>query len=223
MMRPVLRLALAMIAATLLSSCWWVGPQLYTGDPADAGPVKPGLYKAETIDAPDQPGRQSTTETFNLRVAWRRDGSVRWAPVGPHAKDRMNFVAARFTVPGRDLWIVQNRLGKGKDARLYGLMEMRADGLWVMPVIDCDSTADIVRAAGGTVSGGSEEVSNVAEADDVAPEMTAPPPPPPPHAGKRTNQSCEFADRASLERALRAYVATNPAFSLHILLKRIGD
>jgi len=220
--RPVLRLALAMVAATLLSSCWWVGPPLYTGDPADAGPVKPGLYKAETIDAPDQPGGQSTTETFTLRVAWLRDGSMRWTPVGPRAKDRMNFIAARLAVPGRDLWIVQNRLDKQKGARLYGLMEMRADGLWVMPAIDCDTTADIVRAAGGTVSGGiGEAVSNVVEADDVAPAMTAAQPPPP--AGKPTNQSCEFADRASLERALRAYVAGNPAFSLHLLLKRIGD
>lgn len=223
MIRLVLRLAFAVTPAMLLSSCWWVGPSLYTGDPADAGPVKPGLYKAETIDVPDQPGGKSATETFTLRVAWLRDGSVRWAPVGPHAKDRMNFVAVRLAVPGRDLWIVQNRLDKEKDTRLYGLMEMRADGLWVMPVIDCDSTADIVRVAGGTVSGGSEEVSNVAEAADVAPEMTAPPPPSPPHAGKPTNQSCEFADRASLERGLRAYVATNPAFSLHIRLKRIGD
>jgi len=72
------------------------------------------------------------------------------------------------------------------------------------------------------VSGGiGEAVSNVVEADDVAPAMTAAQPPPP--AGKPTNQSCEFADRASLERALRAYVAGNPAFSLHLLLKRIGD
>jgi hypothetical protein len=207
----------------LLSSCWWVGPPLYTGDPADAGPVKPGLYQAEMIDAPDQPGGQSTTESFTLRVAWRRDGSVRWTPVGPRAKDRMNFVAARFAVPGRDLWIVQNRLDKGKPARLYGLMEMRADGLWVMPAIDCDTTVDIVRAAGGTVSGGSAEVaSNAVDADEAAPKMPAPEPSSSP-AGKRTNQSCEFADRASLERALRAYVATKPAFSLHILLKRIGD
>lgn len=135
----------------------------------------------------------------------------------------MNFVAVRFAVPGRDLWIVQNRLGKGKDARLYGLMEMRADGLWVMPAIDCDTTVDIVRAAGGAVSGGWEETaSNVADADEVAPTVTAPEPSASP-TGKPTNQSCEFADRASLERALRAYVATNPAFSLHILLKRIGD
>ncbi|HEX7849832.1 MAG TPA: hypothetical protein VF485_08905 [Sphingomonas sp.] len=223
MTRPVLRLALAMIAATLLSSCWWVGPPLYTGDPADAGPAKPGLYKVETIEAPDQPGGQSTTESFILRVAWRRDGSVRWTPVGPRAKDGTNFVAARFAFPGRDLWIVQNRLGKGKDTRLYSLMEMRADGLWVMPAIDCDTTVDIVRAAGGTVSGGSEEVvSNVVDADEIAPTMTASEPWSSP-ASKPTNQSCEFADRTSLERALRAYVATNPAFSLHILLKRIGD
>lgn len=221
--RPLLRLAAAVTAAMLLSSCWWVGPPLYTGDPADAGPVKPGLYKAEMIDAPDQPGGQGTTETFSLRVAWLRDGSVRWTPVGARAKDRMNFIAVRFAVPGRDLWIVQNRLDKQKQARLYGLMEMRADGLWVLPAIDCDTTADIVRAAGGTVSGGSEAASNVVDADAVAPEMAAPPEPVSSPTGKPTNQSCEFADRTSLERALRAYVATKPAFSLHILFKRIGD
>lgn len=223
MMRPVLRLTLAMIAATLLSSCWWVGPPLYTGNPADAGPVKPGLYKAETINASDQPGGQSTTETFTLRVAWLRDGSVRWTPVGPGAKDKLNFVAVRLAVPGRDLWIVQNRLDREKDTRLYGLMDVRPDGLWAMAAIDCDTTADLVRAAGGTVSGGSEVVNNVAVADDVAPEMAATPEPSSSPASERTNQTCEFADRASLERALRAYVATNPAFSLHIRLKGIGD
>jgi len=135
----------------------------------------------------------------------------------------MNFVAARFTVPGRDLWIVQNRLDKEKDTRLYGLMDVRPDGLWAMAAIDCDTTADLVRAAGGTVSGGSEVVNKVAVADDVAPEMAATPEPSSSPASERTNQSCEFADRASLERALRAYVATSPAFSLHIRLKRIGD
>ena len=42
MMRLVVRLAFAMTAALLLSSCWWVGPPFYKGDPADAGPVRPG-------------------------------------------------------------------------------------------------------------------------------------------------------------------------------------
>lgn len=223
MIRLVLRLAFAVTAAMLLSSCWWVGPPLYTGDPADAGPVKPGLYKAEMIDVPDQPGGKSATETFTLRVAWLRDGSVRWTPAGPGAKDKLNFVAVRLAVPGRDLWIVQNHLDREKDTRLYGLMDVRPDGLWVLPAIDCDSTADLVRAAGGTVSGGSEVVSNVAVADDVAPETAATPAPSSSPASERPNQSCEFADRASLERALRAYVASNPAFSLHIRLKRIAD
>jgi hypothetical protein len=148
---------------------------------------------------------------------------VRWTPAGPGAKDKLNFVAVRLAVPGRDLWIVQNHLDREKDTRLYGLMDVRPDGLWVLPAIDCDSTADLVRAAGGTVSGGSEVVSNVAVADDVAPETAATPAPSSSPASERPNQSCEFADRASLERALRAYVASNPAFSLHIRLKRIAD
>jgi len=61
------------------------------------------------------------------------------------------------------------------------------------------------------------------ERGGVAPEMTAAPALSPPAAGRPTYQRCEFAERASLARALRAYAADKPAFSLHIPLKRIGD
>lgn len=224
MTRQSVRLVVAAVAAMLLSSCWWVGPPFYKGDPSDAGPLKPGLYATETTSEPDQSGK-ATTERGTARIVWRRDGSVRWGdPRKPG--DRAIFVAVRRTIAGRNLWIVQNDVGeRGKgeaDLRIYGLMERRGDDLWLLPTIDCDATVDIVRAAGGTVSDGMTETaaSNVADAEGAGNEMASDDPP---EDGKRTMQTCTFGDRASLERALRAYVATDPEFPVHIRFKRIAD
>lgn len=226
-MRLPLRLAGAAVAAMLLSSCWWGGPPFYTGNPADPGPLKPGRYATETVGAPDQSGK-TVVETGITRVVWRRDGSVWWS--GPRkANMAMTFIAARLDVPGRDLWVIQDRFGKPQqgeqDLRAYGLIDVRPDGLWMMPMIDCDSTVDIVRAAGGTVTGGmtigsgdAVDAVNSSDAENGTPDMVAGL-----QEGKRTGQSCEFADRASLERALRAYVAATPDFPVHVRLKRIGD
>ena len=75
MMRPVLRLAFAMIAATLLSGCWWVGPPFYKGDPADAGPVRPGAYKVDLL------GDGKPAHLY--RVAWQPDGTILVTPLRP--------------------------------------------------------------------------------------------------------------------------------------------
>jgi hypothetical protein len=213
MMRPVLRLALAMIAATLLSSCWWVGPPLYTGDPADAGPVKPGVYKVDVL-GDGHPGR-------TYRIAWQPDGTIRVTPLRPKKDEGpSSTVMVRFSASGRDLWIVQEVAEEGQTDVSYGLAELHGDVLWALPIIDCDSTAAIVRAAGGDVD--EEAASNVEDADVAATtnsmqaESTV-------AAKPLGGATCRFKNRASLERALRAYVATNPAFSLHIRLKRIGD
>ncbi|MGN6820789.1 MAG: hypothetical protein ACTHJR_19195 [Sphingomonas sp.] len=212
-------------AAVLLSSCWWVGPPFYKGDPADAGPLKPGLYETETSGALDQLGKGTTQSRMVVRVVWRRDGSVRWSdPRKPG--DRMTFVAARLAIAGRDMWVIQNDFDKrhrgDADLRAYGLMEARGDTVWLLPALDCDETADIVRAAGGTVSGGMVETaaSNVADADMIGNEIATDEPP---EDDKRVMQTCAFADRASLERALRAYVAAHPDFPEHIRFKRIDD
>ena len=60
-------------AAMLLSSCWWVGPPFYTGNPADAGPVRPGVYKADIL------GDGKPAHAY--RVAWQPDGSVLVTPL----------------------------------------------------------------------------------------------------------------------------------------------
>lgn len=209
------RLALAAAAAMLLSSCWWVGPQLYTGDPADAGPVRPGVYKVDAL-GDGKPGRP-------YRITWESDGSVLSTPLKPKKDEGpVRYVATRFAVPGRDLWIVQTIGGEKEGEVAYGLAELRGDILSASPVIDCESTAQIVRAAGGEYDEGVEPVGNIEDAEpattnEMQPDdktMTA---------GRIGGPSCRFRDRASLERALRAYVATGEPLLLRLRLKRIGD
>ena len=200
-------------AAMLLSSCWWEGPPFYTGNPADAGPVRPGVYKADIL------GDGKPAHTY--RVAWRPDGSVLVTPLRPKkGQEPASYVTVRFAVPGRDFWILQEVPGADQTEVSYGLVELHGDELWASPVIDCDSTAAIVRAAGGDVDE-REVVSNVADDEpmETTNEMQADPGAP----AKRGGATCRFKDRASLERALRAYVATNPQFPERIRFKRIGD
>jgi hypothetical protein len=212
MMRPVLRLAFAMAAATLLSSCWWVGPTFYKGDPADAGPVRPGVYKVDLL------GDGKPAHFY--RVAWQPDGTILTTPLRPRKDEESSrVIMVRFAATGRDLWVVQDLADEDKAEVSYGLAELRGDVLWLAPVIDCDTTADIVRSAGGEVE---EPATTNVEDADVAPaahSTQAQPVAAKPNAGA----TCRFRDRASLERALRAYVATNPRFAERIRLKRIGD
>lgn len=213
MMRPVLRLAFAMIAATLLSSCWWVGPPFYKGDPADAGPVRPGAYEVDLL------GDGKPAHLY--RVAWQPDGTVLVTPLRPRKDERPSrVIMVRFAAAGRDLWIVQDMPDEGTAEVSYGLAELRGDILWLSPVIDCDTTEDIVRAAGGEVE--EPATTSAGETDAAAADNSTQAEPaavPKPSGGA----TCHFKDRASLERALRAYVATNPRFPERIRLKRIGD
>lgn len=218
-MRLPLRLACAVAAAMLLSSCWWVGPPFYKGDPADAGPLKPGLYDMETTTKPDQSGKAEVGHSV-VRVLWRRNGSVELIDQGK-PKDAITFIAVRLVGAAREFWIVQNDIGKPHNIKAYGLMEMRDGDVWMIPTIDCDETVDIVQAAGGTVSGGMDEASNVVEVDATGNETDLAAQPSEP--GGRTMQTCSFGDKASLERALRAYVATDPPFPAYTRFKKIGD
>ena len=202
-----------MVAATLLSSCWWIGPPFYTGNPADAGPVKPGVYKVDLL-GDGRPGR-----TF--RIAWQPDGTIRVTPLKPRKDEEpSSTVMVRFAASGRDLWIVQEVAADGQTDVSYGLAELRGDVLWALPIIDCDSTVAIVRAAGGDVE--DQAASNVEDSDVAAttnsiqgePTIAAKP------VGGAT---CRFKNRASLERALRAYIASNPRFVARMRFKRIGD
>jgi hypothetical protein len=74
-MRLPVRLALAIAAAILLSSCWWVGPPFYKGDPADAGPVRPGVYKVDLL-GDGKPAHLN-------RIAWQPDGTILFTPLRP--------------------------------------------------------------------------------------------------------------------------------------------
>lgn len=207
-----MRLRLMVVAAVvlLLSGCWWQGARFYTGDPADAAPIKPGLYRVDVL-GDNKPARI-------IRIAWLPDGSITSTFVKPRKGEQTTrAVMVRFAVPGRDLWIVQDATPENEIVA-YGLAELRGDTLQVMPMIDCDSTADIVRAAGGTVSGGQTPVDNGVDAEpanlsDAIPDATATP----------TNQNCTFPDRASLERALKAYIKVKPVLPMLIRFQRIGD
>jgi len=205
-----LRWIVVALTALLVSGCWWQGARFYKGDPADAAPIKPGLYRVDVL------GDNKSART--VRVAWLPDGSVTTTFVKPRKDDKVGkFVFVRFAVPGRDLWITQDASGDGEVVP-YGLIELRGDTLQAMPMIDCDSNAAIVRAAGGTVSGGQTPTDNVADMDvsnasDAVPDPTATP----------TNQDCTFPDRASLERALRAYIKVTPVLPLLVRIQRIGD
>lgn len=212
-MRLSVRLVFAAAAILFLSSCWWVGPPFYKGDPADAGPVRPGVYKVDILGDGRPPHR--------YRIAWPPDASVLVTPLRPGKDEKPSHLTmVRLATAGRNLWIVQDMPEEGETEVTYGLAELHGDVLWMSPVIDCDATAEIVRAAGGEVE--EQAITNVEDAE-AAPEtnsMQAAPAVPAKQAGGAT---CHFKDRASLERALRAYVATDPQFPERIRFKRIGD
>ena len=213
-MRLPLRFLAAAAAVMLLSGCWWIGPPFYKGGPADAGPVRPGVYR---IDEPGdgKPG-------VRARVTWPPDGTLRFTAFKPGKGDEpASLVMVRLAVPGRDLWIVQQQAEKDQTDVSYGLAELHGDELWISGVIDCQGTMAIVRAAGGEVDEG-EVASNIEDADPSL-AMNEMEPEPGDGEGRMGGPECRFKDRASLERALRAYIATNPPFLQRIRFKRIGD
>lgn len=206
-----------LLLSMLLSGCWWEGPAFYKGDPADAGPVKPGLYRADVL------GDHKRAET--VRLEWLPDGSINVVPIKPpkneKAGDISRVVLHRFPVPGHELWVVQYEIANSPDGAIYGALEQRGDIITAMATFDCDATAGIVRSAGGIVSGGFATTNDV----EVA-SVDARKPRPMKRTQQsdlRTNQTCTFKDRASFERALAAYMATNPDFPTRVRLKRIGD
>lgn len=212
-MRLPVRLALAVAAAVLLPSCWWVGPPFYKGDPADAGPIRPGLYKIDLLG--------DGKPAHRYRIAWQADGTILRTPLRPRKDEGPSqLVMVRFVVAGRSLWILQDMPSDGESEVTYGLAEVRGDVLWVSPVIDCDSTKDIVRAAGGEVE---EQVTTNVEDAELTPATNSMQAESTVVAEPGNGATCHFKDRASLEHALRAYVATNPQFPERIRFKRIGD
>nr|WP_299853693.1 hypothetical protein [Sphingomonas bacterium] len=187
--------------------------------------MAPGWYRVDVLGKNERPIVQ--------HVEWLANGETRTTPRRVTREDGVgHFVATRLEVPGRHLWIIQSRGDEKPDtAAIYGLVERHGDLLDIAFPIDCDSSAEIVRAAGGTVSGGSRP-----EAIDMTPTETrrhrrkgAPDPHVEPTTvmtpttGPVQNQHCTFADRSSLERALVAYATAHPHLDGGLLLRKLSD
>lgn len=181
-----MRILLTILAALMLSGCWWEGPVFYPPDPAAAQPFTPGLYEVTDSDG----------QTTRARMVRAADGTLGPGPDEKGDKTRLFFVP--FPMPGRSLWISEMiSTDPAKPGAVYGLIEPDGDTIAHDIVIGCDSTADIVRAAG--------VVEETREDNRLTPG------------------SCRFNDAASLERALRAFAIEHPKLGEEIHLKRIGD
>ena len=144
-MRRVRGLA-TVLAALLLSGCWWEGPAFYQPDPAQPGPLPPGLYKAETPDDRSAPDR--------LRVGRAADGALLVAPPEEYQNGKpTHVVLAPLAMPGRHLWIVQSQIGETIDDVVYGLLDSSTGALILDPAIACQGNEPLVRAAGGVIEG----------------------------------------------------------------------
>ncbi|MDB5705240.1 MAG: hypothetical protein JWN66_2356 [Sphingomonas bacterium] len=183
---PAGRARVGLLAALLLGGCFWEGPAFYTVDPARPGPLAPGLYQAETPDDGSAPDR--------LRIGRAADGALLVAPPEDYETGHpTRVVLAPLPVPGRQLWVVQARIGEPDDPVAYGLLDSAGGTLMLDPALHCEGSQALVRAAGGAVE------------------------------GEGGSPSCVFKDRATLERALAAYAGAHPGLDKPTRLTRIGD
>jgi hypothetical protein len=184
---------LPILAALLVSGCWWQGPVFYPPDPAAAQPFAPGLYQMTDSDGKVQ----------QARIVRNADGSLGPAPDGDHKNvGKLFFVPLALT--GRHVWISELiSTDPATPGAIYGLVESRDDGVAHNLLIDCESNADLVRAAGGVV----EQQGDGSKGDGP----------------KGEGMSCRFNDAASLEKALSAYAQAHPTLDNDVNLKRIGD
>jgi hypothetical protein len=189
-----MRRRLALLLAMLpLSGCWWVGLPFYAPDPAARAVFRAGRYSYATKD-----------ERGTARLSWDAAGHLVFTRDGK-ADDAMPFTLARL--PGTpDIWITEidaknpDDGDTGPGGAIYGLMQRRGDEVRGALILDCDPAAAVVRAAGGTVEG------NDGNSD-----------------AKDGHLTCTFNDRATLERALRAWVAADPAILDEVTMRRTGD
>ncbi|MEP7007525.1 MAG: hypothetical protein ABI810_16200 [Sphingomonas bacterium] len=133
------------LAALLLSGCFWEGPAFYRPDPAQSGPLSPGLYKLDSADK-EAPQR--------LLVRRTDDGALLIAaPEDFQGGKPSRVVLMPLAAPGRHLWIVQTQIGDAVDPVAYGLLESDGAALILDPALDCQGSEALVRKAGGTVEG----------------------------------------------------------------------
>jgi hypothetical protein len=187
----VLRAVIALLLAALLGGCWWQGPVFYQPDPTAAAPITPGLY--DVVDGDGKVERMRLARTATGVFVNPKDGK---------GSGGLYFVP--FPLAGRDLWISE-MIPAGPDTAemaVYGLIERRADGIAAALIVDCEGNEALVRAAGGVVSGASDQHST---------------------PGEGVNPTCTFNDEASLERAFAAFVIAHPHLETQGRLKRIGD
>jgi len=140
-----MRSLLSLLAALLLSGCFWAGPAFYRPDPGQSGPLPPGLYKLDAADKSAPP---------RLQVRRADDGALLVAaPEDFQGGKPSRVVLAPLAAPNRHLWIVQTQIGDTADPVAYGLLESDGAALILDPALDCQGSEALVRAAGGTVEG----------------------------------------------------------------------
>ncbi|MEO7688237.1 MAG: hypothetical protein ABIS51_03055 [Sphingomonas sp.] len=192
------RALLSTLAAFMLSGCWWIGPAFYSPDPANAGPFEPGLYKVDTL------GDHKPAE--RIRIARAADGTTIVTNPAQAAGSPEEMIFARLPLPGRTIWIAQWRSGGStEEGRGFGLVEQRGNLVAANVPLVCQGNEALVRGAGGSVTG-EDEV-------DIDGNKV----------GKLAGPTCGFTDKASLERALLAYVTAHPGFDANMRIKRVGD
>src|SRR5207245_1983103 len=140
-----MRSLLPLLAALLLSGCFWEGPAFYRPDPAQNGPLSPGLYKIDSAD-------KSAPKRLEVRRA--DDGALLIAaPEDFQGGKPSRAVLVPLAAPRRHLWIVQTQIGDTADPVAYGLLESDGGALILDPALDCQGSEALVRKAGGTVEG----------------------------------------------------------------------
>lgn len=195
MLRPLL----VILAALLLSGCWWIGPPFYAADPAAPAPLSAGRWSATNADG-------SVKESRLVRYP---DG--RFGPAPGEAQDNGRLSFHPLPLPGRDLWVSQLTSTQGKgDEAIYGLAEVRDGAVELLPLIDCEGNEAAVRAAGGAIK--------VVPADRTAPPDASGEIDP-----KNVGTTCLFANAGALERALTAFARHHPRLPGAARLRRVGD
>jgi hypothetical protein len=125
--------------------------------------------------------------------------------------DVRNLAAVPLAVPGRDLFIVQGRTVERQELALYGILE-RSGRTYRADLPDCRTTTDIAKTAGAKIESLDSAIGRMAGRE---------PPPQSEPVAASAPQLCIFADRASLEAAMRSYIKGRQLSGA--LIERIGD